>query len=63
MDKSSNVVIMNSFYKVIVLEVNVLETEIIDERHFATEMEGRLYAESQERKGYIPVLVQMKAEE
>ena len=58
----TNVVALNTFYKVVVLEVNVLETEIVDERHFTTEAEAKVFCEAQERKGYITMLVQMKAE-
>ncbi len=59
----TNVVALNTFYKVVVLEVDILETEIMDERHFSTEAEARIFCEAQERKGYITILVRMEAKE
>ncbi len=36
---------INSFYKVIVMKVGVFESEIVDERHFNTSMEASKFCD------------------
>ena len=46
-----------AFYKVIVLKVDIFESNIVDERHFPTNNEANLYAENMREVGYLPVIV------
>ena len=41
-------VMINSFYKVIVMKVGVFESEIVDERNFGSEREAMLFREQVE---------------
>ena len=47
------------FYTVIVLKIDVFESIIIDERHFANAPEALAYADTMREAGYIPVVAQM----
>lgn len=48
-----------SFYKVVVLKIDVFESTIVDERHFSSSPEALVYADSMKKAGYIPVVAQM----
>ena len=47
------------FYTVIVLKIDVFESAIVDERHFANASEALAYADTMKDAGYIPVVAQM----
>ena len=47
------------FYTVVVLKIDVFESIIIDERHFANAPEALVYADTMKEAGYIPVIAQM----
>ena len=47
------------FYTVVVLKIDVFESIIIDERHFANAPEALGYADTMKESGYIPVVSQM----
>ena len=47
------------FYKVVVLKIDVFESVIVDERHFANAPEALVYADTMKDAGYIPVVAQM----
>ena len=47
------------FYTVVVLKIDVFESVIVDERHFANTNEALAYADTMKEAGYIPVLAQM----
>ena len=47
------------FYKVIVVKVDVFESIIIDERHFATRTEADVFADTMQQAGYMAILVAM----
>lgn len=47
------------FYTVVVLKIDVLESIIIDERHFDNAPEALVYADIMKEAGYIPVVAQM----
>ena len=47
------------FYTVVVLKIDVFESIIIDERHFANAPEALVYAYTMKEAGYIPVVAQM----
>ena len=47
------------FYTVVVLKVDVFESVIVDERHFANAPEALVYADTMKEAGYIPVVAQM----
>ena len=44
------------FYTVVVLKIDVFESIIIDERHFANAPEALAYADTMKEAGYIPVV-------
>ena len=48
------------FYTVIVLKIDVFESVIVDERHFANAPEALVYADTMKEAGYIPVVAQMQ---
>ena len=48
-----------TFYTVVVLKIDVFESIIIDERHFANVPEALAYADTMKEAGYIPVVAQM----
>ena len=48
-----------AFYKVVVLKIDVFESVIVDERHFANAPEALAYADTMKEAGYIPVIAQM----
>ena len=47
------------FYTVVVLKIDVFESIIIDERHFANAPEALVYADTMKEDGYITVVAQM----
>ena len=47
------------FYTVVVLKIDVFESIIIDERHFANAPEALAYADTMKAAGYISVVAQM----
>lgn len=48
-----------TFYKVIVIKVDVFESSIVDERHFTNSNEAHTYANAMSEAGYLPVLAIM----
>ena len=48
------------FYTVVVLKIDVLESVIVDERHFGNAPEALVYADTMKEAGYIPVVAQMQ---
>lgn len=46
-----------NYYKVVVLKVGLFETVIINERHFGTHDDARLFAEKTCKMGLIPVII------
>ena len=48
-----------SFYTVVVLKVDVFESVIVVERHFANAPEALVYADTMKEAGYITVVAQM----
>ena len=48
-----------SFYTVVVLKIDVLESVIVDERHFGNAPEALVYADTMKEAGYVPVIAQM----
>ena len=47
------------FYTVVVLKIDVFESVIVDERHFANAPEALLYSDTMKEAGYITVVAQM----
>ena len=47
------------FYKVIVVAVDLFESRIIDERHFADRVAASKYSDVMTQQNYVTVLVQM----
>ncbi len=52
-------IIIKTFYKVIVLNIDIFETTIADERHFPDLQSAEAFAESQRIDGYVCVVVQI----
>lgn len=47
------------FFKVVVLKLDVFESSIVDERHFKTNAEAHLYADTMREAGYVAVIAAM----
>lgn len=48
------------FFKVIVLQIGIFESFIIDERHFNNEVNALLYADMMCERGYIATVVNVQ---
>ena len=48
------------FYTVVVLKIDVFESVIVDERHFANAPEALVYADTMKEAGQMPVVAQMQ---
>ena len=53
------IITVKTFYKVIVLAVDILETTIADERHFETLEGARAFADDRKNQGFTCVVVQI----
>ena len=42
-NKTESVIVSGGFYTVVTVQIDVFESRIIDEKHFATEEEARAY--------------------
>lgn len=47
------------FYKVIVVAIDILESTIIDERHFNKCSEANAFADECNRSGVLSIIIQM----
>ena len=47
------------FYTVVVLNVDVFESTIVDEKHFGNAADAFEYAGTMKEAGYVPVIAQM----
>ena len=47
------------FYKVIVISIDIFESNIIDERHFSNRPDAELFAEQSRHDNNIAVIVQV----
>ena len=47
------------FFKVVVLKLDVFESSIVDERHFKTNTEAHLYADTMREAGYVTIIAAM----
>ncbi len=51
---------LNSFYKVIVLNIDIFESEIVDEKHFQNSQEARQYCDNiRKNTGNMAFVVKM----
>lgn len=48
-----------SFYKVVVLKIDVFESSIVDEKHFRTKADAYTYADTMSEADYITVIAAM----
>lgn len=48
-----------TFYKVVVLKLDVFESSIVDERHFNSSTEASIYANTMREAGYVSVIAEM----
>lgn len=48
-----------SFYKVVIMKLDVFESSIIDERHFKTKADAYTYADTMRENGYVTVIAAM----
>ena len=53
------IVAVKTFYKVITINIDVFESHIIDERHFASREEAEAYKESVESDNTAVIIVRM----
>ena len=53
------IVAVKTFYKVIAVNIDVFESRIIDERHFATREEAEVYKESIENDNTAVIIGRM----
>lgn len=49
-----------SFFKVVVVKIDVLESLIIDERHFSSDTEAQKFARSMNEAGYATILAAIR---
>lgn len=49
----------NTFYKVIVVKIDIFESMIIDERHFDTKMDADGYSDKMKEVGYVTIVATM----
>lgn len=49
----------NTFYSVVVLNIDIFETTIVNEKHFASRSQAGLYANEMKSLGYIIVIAQL----
>lgn len=49
----------NSFFKVIVLKIDVFGSDIVDERHFATRDDAGFFMSRMKKEDLLPVLVEI----
>ena len=47
------------FFKVVVLKLDVFESSIVDERHFKTNAEAHLYADTMKEAGSVTIIAAM----
>ena len=47
------------FFKDVVLKLDVFESSIVDERHFKTNAEAHLYADTMKEAGYVTIIAAM----
>lgn len=47
------------FFKVVVLKLDVFESVIVDERHFKTNAEAHIYADTMQEAGYVTIIAAM----
>lgn len=47
------------FYKVIILNIDIYETIIVDEKHFYTKEEALQYVSNHKTENQVPIIVQM----
>lgn len=52
------IITVTTFYKVVLLNVSMFETSILDERHFATRPEAEQFANTCSGGG-VPVIIEM----
>lgn len=53
------IVAVKTFYKVITINIDVFESQIIDERHFTSREEAEVYKESVESDNTAVIIVRM----
>ena len=49
----------NTFFTVIVIKLDIFESTIVDEKHFATQDDATDYALTMHRAGYVPVIAEV----
>lgn len=49
----------STFYTVVILKLDIFESTIVDERHFATQADATDYALTMRDAGYIPVIAKL----
>jgi hypothetical protein len=57
--KCGDIMFCVPFFKVVVIKIDVFESVIVDERHFRTKEEARIYADTMQDAGYIVVIVNL----
>lgn len=48
-----------SFFTVIIIKLDIFESTIVDERHFANRSEAHNYAQTMNKVGYISVIAEI----
>lgn len=51
---------LDPFFKVIVLQIGLFESEIVDERHFSNELKAQYYANKMCNNGYVTTIVNVQ---
>lgn len=53
------VIEIRTFYKVVILNIDIYESTVADERHFGSKEEAEHYANTHKSEGQVTVIVQM----